>query len=544
MMKGKKSSFDLTSSKPDPAAPTRPSLKRDLHVIDSKFEGLTGFDELRRYIKQGNEFCKEVALLMQERADVEATYAKSLTKISNKLQKQASNCLGSLAVAWLGVATSVEAEADLHRNLSSALVEDLHKPVKQLSEYIHKTRKPIEATVDKSMKNLMDKRNEEMRSKKSAFGCARDTEKVIDQTRDVKAGKGKFTDKDLARMEKKGKHSEDNLRKADKDYHDSCQKAEGARQEWESAVYKGTNQLQSLEEERISQLQDALNKYNNHISVMGPKLIKVCDNMGESVKTVDIQADLASVVDEKGSGQNQPEQILIECYAEDLGSPMDKERRIYALRTYLYYLEADIEREQKGREGVEKLLDVYRNKPNYGDTETQDDVKNKLAGLNATMNFLEAGKYKITSAMAAANGEPKPEYTFAQYIERTKDKQGLPQSILRVPPALRGETPGFRSTYNVPGSRPPAVGRQVDSMYDEDEFDNYDGDDFGADGADGHAAIGECQALYDYQGTQPDELTIHAGDIIRLEHKEGDGWWHGELNGQRGIFPATYVKEL
>jgi hypothetical protein len=39
-------------------------------------------------------------------------------------------------------------------------------------------------------------------------------------------------------MEKKGKHSEEHLRKADKEYHEYCQKAEAARQEWESAVYK------------------------------------------------------------------------------------------------------------------------------------------------------------------------------------------------------------------------------------------------------------------------------------------------------------------
>jgi hypothetical protein len=34
--------------------------------------------------------------------------------------------------------------------------------------------------------------------------------------------------------------------------------------------------------------------------------------MEESVISVDIQSDLAAVVEQKGSGQNQPEQILIE----------------------------------------------------------------------------------------------------------------------------------------------------------------------------------------------------------------------------------------
>ena len=30
-------------------------------------QGVTGFDELKKYMKQGSEFCKEVAFIMQER---------------------------------------------------------------------------------------------------------------------------------------------------------------------------------------------------------------------------------------------------------------------------------------------------------------------------------------------------------------------------------------------------------------------------------------------------------------------------------------------
>ena len=40
-------------------------------------------------------------------------------------------------------------------------------------------------------------------------------------------------------------------------------------------LLQATSQLQELEEERISQMQDFMNKYNSHLSVIGPKLIKV-----------------------------------------------------------------------------------------------------------------------------------------------------------------------------------------------------------------------------------------------------------------------------
>ena len=37
------------------------------YTFVSLFQGLNGFDELRKYIKQGNEFCREVSAIMQER---------------------------------------------------------------------------------------------------------------------------------------------------------------------------------------------------------------------------------------------------------------------------------------------------------------------------------------------------------------------------------------------------------------------------------------------------------------------------------------------
>ncbi|BHF68263.1 hypothetical protein SprV_0301129600 [Sparganum proliferum] len=53
-------------------------------------------------------------------------------------------------------------------------------------------------------------------------------------------------------------------------------------------------------------------------------------------------------------------------------------------------------------------------------------------------------------------------------------------------------------------------------------------------------------ALYSYTPSSSDELAFTVGDKI-LVHKNpregvGDGWLYGELNGKRGLVPATYVK--
>ena len=53
-----------------------------------------------------------------------------------------------------------------------------------------------------------------------------------------------------------------------------------------------------------------------------------------------------------------------------------------------------------------------------------------------------------------------------------------------------------------------------------------------------------CHALYAYKPQQEDELQLEPDDIIYVTEKMSDDWWKGQLvNGELGIFPATYVEE-
>ena len=61
----------------------------------------------------------------------------------------------------------------------------------------------------------------------------------------------------------------------------------------------------------------------------------------------------------------------------------------------------------------------------------------------------------------------------------------------------------------------------------------------------------EARAKFNYepQETLPfetQELKLKAGDIVKNISTQDngllDGWWEGEVNGKRGIFPANYVE--
>jgi len=52
-----------------------------------------------------------------------------------------------------------------------------------------------------------------------------------------------------------------------------------------------------------------------------------------------------------------------------------------------------------------------------------------------------------------------------------------------------------------------------------------------------------CRVLYDYTAQEEGELTFFEGDIVYVTQEDESGWSSGvrELNGEQGLFPASYV---
>ncbi|XP_053549942.1 neutrophil cytosol factor 2 [Bombina bombina] len=52
------------------------------------------------------------------------------------------------------------------------------------------------------------------------------------------------------------------------------------------------------------------------------------------------------------------------------------------------------------------------------------------------------------------------------------------------------------------------------------------------------------RALFDYEPSQPEDLSFHKGDIIKVLSKVSEDWWEGECQGKTGIFPNAFVEEI
>lgn len=146
-----------------------------------------------------------------------------------------------------------------------------------------------------------------------------------------------------------------------------------------------------------------------------------------------------------------------------------------------------------------------------------------------------------------------------------KDKQGMMQSILKLPHWIENEDIEIELNEDGRGAGDGNSG-QPDSDFDEFSSQGSDCDvsthggiqrtvsnDMETRSIASSAAsssntivpsVGKCRVLYSYTANMYDELSIQPGDVINIHDKQEDGWWLGELGGVIGIFPATYVEEV
>lgn len=68
-----------------------------------------------------------------------------------------------------------------------------------------------------------------------------------------------------------------------------------------------------------------------------------------------------------------------------------------------------------------------------------------------------------------------------------------------------------------------------------------DTDSTASTGVSSEVCLVTVKALYPFISTEPGELNFKEGDVISVYRKGDDGWWEGETNGKRGVFPSNYT---
>ncbi|XP_057602973.1 nostrin isoform X2 [Hippopotamus amphibius kiboko] len=517
------------------------------------------YKNLKAFSQNGEDFCKQITSILQQRANLEINYAKGLqklaTKLSKTLQSTKKNCLVS---AWAWVSEGMKSAADLHQKLGKAIELEAIKPAHHVLSAHEKKRKSLDNEVEKTTNLVISNWNQQIKAKKKLMVSTKKHEALfhlVESSKQITTEKEKqkingslhliyktnrILDRSYIRADgqlngwrvnwnkkllNKLKKSTEKLSKEDENYYQKNIASCSTRLKWENTLENFFQSILELEKERIQLLCNNLNQYSQHISVFGQTLTTCHTQIHCAVSKIDVENDIQALMEETAvsSTENKSEFLLTDYFEEDPKNAMSKERQVSSIKSKLSRLKKDIEKASRDQEGLERMLKAYSSHSSFSDTESRKSTAALMDENNLKLDLLQANAYKLSSVLAELEQRPQANHACSNSIFKWKEKQ-THSSVKISRPFLTKRLEDVVSRASSGGQRIPSSPSTASGVT---QFGN-----------------GLCKALYSFQARQDDELNLEKGDIVTIHKKKDEGWWFGSLKGKQGHFPAAYVEEL
>ncbi|CAJ1079338.1 nostrin [Xyrichtys novacula] len=530
------------------------------------------YQNVKRFSKTGEYFCKELMMVFQQRAELELTYSKGLRKLAGKLIRASKEMSkNSTYSAWCHVSDEMYSRADAHRSLGNAFQQEAILEIRQVLDEHTKRKRPLDNAIDRNGKLLGVNWSEQLKIKKKLVGLTREHEALFNF---VENNKHICTEKEKQKMLNRLTKSAEMQARVDEEYFSINMEGHQMRLKWENTLKNCYQIIQEMEKQRIEVLCNILSRYNLYMSSFGQTLKHGQRQIEQAAQRVDMDGDIQTLMDENNikDVDSKAEFLMADYFEEDSKSFMSRERRKEAIKQKLQRLEDSIAKTQRDREGIEKLMKTYSENPSFSNQKNLEETEQQLDESTLKMDLLEATHYKLSLSLCELEGKPKSLHRFKDSIVKWKDKDCEHSVVQLTRPVKLRRTP-FRSRQSLRASiiykgpvefltqksaeAQPSPTEQVSpttTTY-EPVFAECDSTVNGGtpqtddDKEQGQitpemSSLGKCKALYDFMPEQEDELTLKEGDLLDIYGKEENGWWFGQLNGKTGHFPSTYVEEL
>uniref|UniRef100_A0A671Q7M7 Osteoclast-stimulating factor 1 n=1 Tax=Sinocyclocheilus anshuiensis TaxID=1608454 RepID=A0A671Q7M7_9TELE len=510
------------------------------------------YQDLKRISKNGEFFCKELLAVFQQRSELEINYSKGLQKITGQLLKVSKElCDNSTYRAWSFISDEMYTSADAHRILGNALNQDAIQELRQILDEHGKRKRPLDNAVEKSRKLVLTNWSEQIKLKKKLIGLTREHEALFSF---VEKNKQICTEKEKQKMLNRLTKSAELQARVDEEYFNTNMEGHHIRLKLENTLKTCYQIVQELEKQRLETLSNTLNKYSLFMTVYAQTVIHSHKQIEQAVRKVDVEKDI---------------QLLL----EDVSATADDNKAEFLMADYFtegkipsgpnFSLEDCITKTKSDREGLDlKMVKVYREQPNFSNQNNLEETEQLLDEAILKLDLLEATHCKLTHSLAEIEGKPKSRHRFRDSITKWKEKD-CEHSVVQLSRPVRIKKTPFRSRQSMRSSvinksaltnQSPDTTSEEPSPETTDVTHNTDEQQSGPvngsmseseeDTGSEFCSIGRCKALYSFTSEREDELNINEGDVLDIFQKDDTGWWFGELNGQRGHFPSTYVEEL
>uniref|UniRef100_H3DL95 FCH and mu domain containing endocytic adaptor 1 n=1 Tax=Tetraodon nigroviridis TaxID=99883 RepID=H3DL95_TETNG len=275
-----------------------------------------GFDVLYHNMKHGQLATKELAEYIRERAAVEETYSKSMSKLA----KMASNSSpqGTFAPMWDVFRVSSDKLALCHLELMrkmNDLIRDINKYGEEQVKIHRKTKEEMVGTVEAVQ--ALQVQSAHLQKSKEVYHA-----KCLELDRLRKEGAPL---KELEKAELKSK-------KAAESFASCIEKHNRVGADFEQKMSESSQKFQEIEEAHLRQMKQLIKGYSHSVEDTHVQVGQVHEEFKQNVENIGIENLIQKFAELKGTGKDKPALVGFEDYITALAPEGGKKSRAKAFR--------------------------------------------------------------------------------------------------------------------------------------------------------------------------------------------------------------------
>ncbi|KAL6435923.1 protein kinase C and casein kinase substrate in neurons protein 2 isoform X2 [Cataglyphis hispanica] len=448
-------------------------------------------------IEDGHKLCDSLIALVQERAEIEKSYAKALKNWSknwnDKIEKGPE--YGTTEAAWKGVLVESDRLCDLHLRVKENLCNDIVQQVKTWQKDTYhksmmtlKERKEMEDAFKKAQKPWA-KLLQKVEKAKSEYHNSCKTERTAANMERNASADSSLSPDQVKKMQDRVQKTKEEVQKAKEKYEAALQEINQYNPKYMEDMTQVFEKCQEMEAQRLQFFKDVLFGIHKCLNIsQDPVLPQIYEEFYHTINNADHEKDLKWWSNNHGvnMAMNWPQ---FEDYTEEF---------------------REITKGSKSKEALPAgSITLINQRPVGEDLHEFPPVNNK-------------SKSKSTGRVISADnnhGDSKTDTISSS--KQSSEKNNESDNVNRTATITNGTN-----------------AKQESNPFEEEEWDEDGGEPLVDNGEPGVPV----RALYDYEGAEADELSFKQGDVFeKLEDEDEQGWCKGRKDGKVGLYPANYV---
>ncbi|XP_064074592.1 protein kinase C and casein kinase substrate in neurons protein 2 isoform X2 [Vanessa tameamea] len=571
-----------------------------LTVTSDSFWEPGNYKRTTRRVDDGHRLCSELQALVQERADIEKTYAKSLrgwAKKWNDLIEKGPE-YGTMEAAWKGGMVEAERLSDLHLSVRDRLVNDViaqiknwqkdtyHKSMIQLKE-----RKEMDEAFKKAQKPWAKLLQKVERTRLEYHTACKQERTAQNQERNASGDSSLSPDQiQVKKMAERVAKCRDDVSKNRDKYQAALAEITAYNPRYIEDMTTVFDRCQQMEAQRLTFFKDVLFSFHKCLDISKePTLPQIYEEFHHTINNADHQKDLKWWANNHGVNMamawpqfedeppetTEPRYKYLPAAATAVLARVTTRPRSIPIRALWSRAQRRFRRalpticfgdERESRVAPSDTTSVYNDGRCYNvafmeyTEEFRDIAKGKSkeslpTGPITLLNQRPVSEDELPPITAnnktgKTSNHTEPLTNNAVMQNNTSANNTIDKKTISAPIAVtrgsNGSAPHDFRNGTAAGPKSAKTSPAKDSVGKDNPFEEEDWDEESAGALTDTGEPGvPVRALYDYTGAESDELSFQQGDLFeKLEDEDEQGWCKGRKDGRVGLYPANYVEPV